>query len=236
MKKLFKAIRQENLEEVKAIIEKKPELVNCTAAPPPKKDNGQSPLQVAIKIGAFDIADYLIEKGADVNFMEAEDDDPGVRAPVLLDAINAALMRLAYGRERLDESERGLRLTEVLLEKGADANQFSSTGMDAWAYTIQVSEDMADRCEDVWDLVKAQTYKILDLLEKHGADKEGWLERHYLVAMEETNRECYIDAFVPQPDRTETFTIRGRKYETVMKGDIDQHSKMREILKKYYGG
>ena len=39
MKKLFKAIRQENLEEVKSIIEKKPELVNCIAAAPPQKDN-----------------------------------------------------------------------------------------------------------------------------------------------------------------------------------------------------
>lgn len=54
MKKLFKAIRQENLEEVKSIIEKNPQLVNCVATPPPKKDNGQSPLQVALKISAFE--------------------------------------------------------------------------------------------------------------------------------------------------------------------------------------
>ena len=88
MKKLFKAIRQEKLEEVKSIIEKNPELVNCVATPPPKKDNGQSPLQVAIKISALEIIDYLIESGADVNFMEAEDNDPGLRCPVLHDAIN----------------------------------------------------------------------------------------------------------------------------------------------------
>lgn len=36
----------------------------------------------------MEIAEYLIEAGADVNFMEAEDDDPGLRAPVLFDAIN----------------------------------------------------------------------------------------------------------------------------------------------------
>lgn len=72
MKKLFKAIRQKNLEEVKSMIEKNPDLVNCTSAPPPKKDNGQSPLQVALKIGACEIIDFLIKNHANVNFMEAE--------------------------------------------------------------------------------------------------------------------------------------------------------------------
>lgn len=72
MKKLFKAVRQEKVDEVKQILEKKPELMNCISVPPPKKDTGQSPLQVAIKIGAFEIAYYLIDVGADINFMEEE--------------------------------------------------------------------------------------------------------------------------------------------------------------------
>lgn len=38
-----------------------PDLVNCVAKQPPKKDDGQSSLQVALKTGAFDIADYLID-------------------------------------------------------------------------------------------------------------------------------------------------------------------------------
>ena len=69
MKKLFKAIRNENLEEVKAIIGKNPEAIRSVAVPPPQKDIGQSPLQVAVKTGAFEIAYYLMEQGADVNFM-----------------------------------------------------------------------------------------------------------------------------------------------------------------------
>ena len=84
MKKLFTAIRQGNLDEVKSILEKKFELVNCVSGALPKKDHGQSPLQVALKTGKYEIADYLISHGADVNFMEEEDDDPGLRAPVLL--------------------------------------------------------------------------------------------------------------------------------------------------------
>jgi hypothetical protein len=34
------AIRQDNLEEVKNIIEKKPDLLNSIAGPQPKKDHG----------------------------------------------------------------------------------------------------------------------------------------------------------------------------------------------------
>ena len=42
MKKLFVAIRNSDLDTVKQLIEKKPELVNCVAKQPPKKDDGQS--------------------------------------------------------------------------------------------------------------------------------------------------------------------------------------------------
>ncbi len=87
MKKLFKAIRQSDLDEVKAILEKNPEAVSSVASPPPKKDIGQSPLQVAVKIGEFDIAYYLMEHGADVNFMEEEAEGVTQRMPVLHDAI-----------------------------------------------------------------------------------------------------------------------------------------------------
>ncbi len=65
MKKLFTVIRQGKLDEVKAIIEKKPELVNCVSGPLQKKDHGQSPLQVAFKTGNYEIAGYLIPHGAD---------------------------------------------------------------------------------------------------------------------------------------------------------------------------
>ncbi|MBD5113494.1 MAG: hypothetical protein HDT42_13330 [Ruminococcaceae bacterium] len=37
MKKLFKAIRHGDIDEVKAILEKNPEAISSIAAPPPKK-------------------------------------------------------------------------------------------------------------------------------------------------------------------------------------------------------
>ncbi len=92
VKKLFQAIRQGDLETVKELLDKKPELIGCTAKQPPKKDDGQSPLQVALKTGNFEIAEYLLMLHADVNFMESKDCADEWRAPVIHDAINAAVM------------------------------------------------------------------------------------------------------------------------------------------------
>jgi hypothetical protein len=64
LKKIFKAIRDKDFDLVRTLIENKEELVNCVAKQPPKKDDGQSPLQVALKTGALDIAEYLIDCGA----------------------------------------------------------------------------------------------------------------------------------------------------------------------------
>ncbi len=60
MKVFFKAIRQNDYDKVKEYLDKKPHLANCVAQAPPKKDDGLSPLQVAIKIGYLKIAELLI--------------------------------------------------------------------------------------------------------------------------------------------------------------------------------
>lgn len=70
MKKLFVAIRHSDLSSVQNMININKNLVNCVAKSPPKKDDGQSPLQIAIKLGNFEIASYLIDNGADVNWIE----------------------------------------------------------------------------------------------------------------------------------------------------------------------
>jgi len=96
MKKLFTAIRQKNLDEVVAMITKNPSLVNCTAKQPPKKDDGQSPLQVAIKTENFDAAKFLINSGANVNYIERESINEW-KAPVIHDVICAMIYQVRVG-------------------------------------------------------------------------------------------------------------------------------------------
>lgn len=235
MKKLFKAIRQENLEEVASIIEKNPELVNCVATPPPKKDNGQSPLQVATKIGAIEIINYLLEHGADVNFIEAEDDDPGVRAPVLHDAIRMTLISLCY--KQLDKSDYGIKLVEELLKRGADPNKRASNGFDALNTAISDAEYVLEKdiYSDTWTKAEQQITKLFDVLIEYGADFNAWANHGHFPEPHpmESNKERYLDDFVTREDVVQAYTIRGQQHETIIKGDIDKTAHTRAIMQAY---
>lgn len=235
MKKLFKAIRQENLEEVASIIEKNPELVNCVATPPPKKDNGQSPLQVATKIGAIEIINYLLEHGADVNFIEAEDDDPGVRAPVLHDAIRMTLISLCY--KQLDRSDYGIKLVEELLKRGADPNKRASNGFDALNTAISDAEYVLEKdiYSDTWTKAEQQITKLFDVLIEYGADFNAWANHGHFPEPHpmESNKERYLDDFVTREDVVQAYTIRGQQHETIIKGDIDKTAHTRAIMQAY---
>ena len=197
MQKMFTLIRQGNLDEVKKIIEKKPEEVNCISGPKPKKDHAQSPLQVAFKIGSFDIAEYLIEHGADINFMEAEDEDSGLRAPVLFDAINAAITSLCY--KRFDVSEKAMEYVKRLIKLGADVNKRASNGYDAINWAVCQAELIMEHptlYTESQEAVRKQLARILDLLIENGADYTAWANRgHYAEPHPgPTNRSIYLDS------------------------------------------
>jgi len=140
VKKLFVAIRQGNIQQVKDILQKKPELISCTAKQPPKKDDGQSPLQVAIKSGNFIIADYLLDCDADVNFIETESCNQW-KMPVIQDAIMATIMNTRFLRFTYKNGEKvweiyrtkeqfdmAFRILKRMFDLGADINSHDSYG------------------------------------------------------------------------------------------------------------
>lgn len=186
MKKLFVLLRQGKADELSRILTERPELLNCISGPLPKKDHGQSLLQVALKTGNLDIADLLIGMGIDVDFMEAEDDDPGLRAPVLFDAVTAVIDPLCINsfasqeeiRNRFERSDKALCLLEKILAGGADVNKRSSNGLSALNWSLRRAEPIMKNA-GVYpfsqDKVKEQLGRILDLLIGHGADFDTWL-------------------------------------------------------------
>ncbi len=152
MKKLFQAIKKNELSVVKALIEAKPSLVNCIAKQPPKSDDGQSPLQVALKSGRPEIAAYLLEQGADVNFIEAEASANPWRAPVIHDAINAAVMCSRWNTydeasgtltvfETKETADSAFDILKKIIARGADVNavdSFGNTGL--WRFCLQAAQ------------------------------------------------------------------------------------------------
>lgn len=234
MKKLFKAIRQGNLHEVIAILAKNPEAISSISTPPPKKDIGQSPLQVAVKTGQFAIAYYLIEQGADVNFMEAEAEGITMPMPILLDAIRTVFSCLCY--KEIENSKKMLELTEELLKRGADPNKKAFNTFTALDECVSRAHSILDNqgaYPAVQDITEKQLEAVLDLLLKHGADFNEWANHGHYAGEGETNRELFLDEFTAKPDKVQELTLRGRTSTVIVKGDEDQTAHTRKVMREY---
>ncbi len=183
MNKLFKDIRHGDIEAVQAAISKNDAIVNeVYNAKAPKKDIGQSPLQVAIKCGQFEIIELLLEKGADSDFME----DPALVPPhsvcmsVLHDAIIGVFSSLCY--KQYSDSEKYMNLIKKLLENGANPNRKTSSEIFPIGTVVNNAEMILERKEaypDIQEITKKRLFEVLDLLIKYGADKEEWLNQDF---------------------------------------------------------
>ena len=143
MKALFTAIRERDTEKITELITKNPDLVNCIAKQPPKKDDGQSPLQIAFKSRNFWAVKYFLENGANVNFVDATSVNDW-KMPVLHDAIMAtvALARFEFPVDPWNEEKKHLfelkgvkehfdktfSLLKIMVDNGADVNSVDSYG------------------------------------------------------------------------------------------------------------
>lgn len=183
MNKLFKEIRHSDLEAVRATILKNIAVVNeVYNAKSPKKDIGQSPLQVAIKCGEFEIIELLLENGANSDFME----DPALVPPhsvcmsVLHDAIIGVFSALCY--KQYSHSEKYVNLIQILLENGANPNRKTSSDMFPIGTAVNQAEMILERKSaypDIQEITKKRLFEVLDLLIEYGADKEEWLNQNF---------------------------------------------------------
>lgn len=183
MNKLFKDIRHGDIEAVRTAISKNGSVVNeVYLAKTPKKDIGQSPLQVAIKCGEFEIIELLLENGADSDFMEAPALVPphSVRMSVLHDAIIGVFSALCYKQYR--HSEKYINLIKILLENGANPNRKTSSEMLPIGTAVSQAETILESRNaypDIQEITKKKLYEVLDLLIRYGADKEEWLNQNF---------------------------------------------------------
>lgn len=109
-----------DIDAVRARVEAKPALANFVAARSPKKYAGMSILQVAYRHARFDISNYLLERGADPNFMEDLKATP--RAwPVLHHAITRVIFGSRSPRPVRDEARAITGWTPSYSAEEADA-------------------------------------------------------------------------------------------------------------------
>ena len=172
MKALFREIRAGDLNAVRRRLDKQPALVAVTAKAPPKKDDGQSPLQVAIKSGsknAFAVANALLDYGADVSFRETSEINEWT-APVLHDGVRAAVFSsrgVADNGAAL--SDAGFALLRRLLDMGAEVNGLDSYGNDAITrFALDARQVWIPRNDQ--EVLRPDLRRIADLLFEHDAD------------------------------------------------------------------
>lgn len=199
MQKTFKAVRQGDIEAVRKILQEKPEEIKAVAKQPPKKDDGQSLLQVALKTGQLQIADMLLDFGADVNFMESEDCCNEWRMPVLHDAVMCAVMNSRWNvkdhfentyrmMSTKEDADKAYEILERILSLGADINARDSFGNSVLdralidAAQILPPFDWSNRT--VWsddrkltEELKYDLNRIFSLLYKYGASNQ-WTDKN----------------------------------------------------------
>lgn len=146
---MFTEIRRGDVLAVAARLERDPRLVHAVAKAPPKKDDGQSTLQVAIKSSQFEVAHLLLDRGADVKYIDTSAVNQW-NMPVVQDAIRATVMSARFGRNwalpseapqiemmsTLEQFETALGLLERLIRAGADVTALDSAGNDGLARAV----------------------------------------------------------------------------------------------------
>lgn len=136
MKKLFDNIKKSNIEKVSQIIEKNPELVNCVSENLTRIDEGQSPLQIALRTGNTAIANYLLDMGADVNFITKG--ETACKEPVIHTAIKCAVLSCRWNENdkhtgfrefsTKEKAVEALGILKKMLDMGADVKALDFLG------------------------------------------------------------------------------------------------------------
>ena len=234
MKKLFTMIRRGNLEEVAAILDKKPTLISCLAKAPPKKDDGQSPLMVAIKSDNLEVAHLLLDRGADVNFADAVN-PYGINfsAPIWYHAVGQSFLRARHTVGPGPERSKGyFLLLRRLLDMGMDPNQKTSYGLTAWQYAMEQYDQFAhdsypgyyvETAKEENRRLREMLKAVLDELLKHGANihdfkppnEKGLSHVSVILRNLEEGRELLDGLYGLDPDcdafQPYTMTYRGKE-------------------------
>lgn len=251
MKKLFKAIKQNDFKEVQRIIENNPKLANCVSKAPPKMDDGQSALQVAIKNGGgwhdTRIISYLLDKGADVNFME---DDKGLRPqeisclPILADMAyavygNATRLNFKYDpKETKSKADEFIAAFARMLELGADPNKTDNRIQPVWSYVLSdgyggnyISSD--DENKDNYNAFLADiTTRLMDMMISHGAN----IYRYYISYPKEDERYTRLYPYDLQAQIFLNNLVFNRElsYGISEEGSFLAKRKWVDLMKPYY--
>jgi ankyrin repeat protein len=170
-KAFFKAVSDGDIKKISELLENNAEYLTVCNVAPPKKDDGQSGLQVAFKTGNFEVARLLIDKGADVNFMETSEINEWM-APVLHDCIRATIFNSYTLQKDTKQFDKAFSLLELMLSKKADPKSTDSYGNNCLHRALLDARQMLDNpgTDFTSDILINQLRRVFNDLIKAGAD------------------------------------------------------------------
>jgi ankyrin repeat protein len=188
IKIFFKAISDRDFNKISELTNSNPEYLKICNVAPPTKDDGQSGLQVSFKTGNFEIAKHLIDKGADVNFMETSEINEWT-APVLHDCIRATIFNSYTLQKDTKHFDKAFSLLELMLSKKADPNSTDSYGNTCLHRAILDARQMLDNpSTDLSnDILIGQLRSVFNALIKAGGDTKKSSEKR------ESAEELYLN-------------------------------------------
>ena len=221
MQKTFQLLRRGDIEGVRQILDKKPEEVNAVSGDKPKRDQGQSLLQVAIKSGHLDIADLLIDRGADLNFIEEPTELNPFCQPVIQTAGGRAVFdcrrmikrwngqyQLYSSKEKADQS---FKVFKKMLELGADISQKDShRGTLLQTILIETKEVLPSyywktkETSDnvlITDELRHDLNRIYDLLIRYGVTSEE-ISAYHKIPLKELYQDSPTMEFLNRLDQS----------------------------------
>lgn len=171
IKIFFKAVSDGDINKVSELLNNDTGYLTICNVAPPKKDDGQSGLQVAFKTGNFEIAKLLIDKGADTNFMETSEINEWT-APVLHDCIRATIFNSYTLQRDTNRFDRAFSLLELMLSKKADPKSTDSYGNNCLHRALMDARQMLDNPSTDFtnDILIKQLQSVFTQLINAGAD------------------------------------------------------------------
>jgi ankyrin repeat protein len=171
IKIFFKAVSDGDVNQVSKLLDKNPEYLSICNVAPPKKDDGQSGLQVAFKTRNFEVAKLLIEKGANVNFMETSKINEWT-VPVLHDCIRATIFSSYTLQRDTKRFDKAFSLLELMLSKKADPKSTDSYGNNCLHRALLDARQMIDNPSTDFtnDILIKQLQSVFTQLINAGAD------------------------------------------------------------------
>ena len=171
IKLFFKAVSEGDFNKVSELVDNNMEFLTICNVTPPKKDDGQSGLQVSLKTGNFEIAKFLINRGADVNFIEDSEINEWT-APVLHDCIRATIFNCYTLQKDTKQFEKAFSLLELILSKKANPKAIDSYGNNSLHRAIMDARQMLDNpmTDFTNDILIKQLQRVFSELIKAGAD------------------------------------------------------------------